>query len=684
MITSKIVISEPIKYALGQLIENSYNIQLNAYHNSIAPQGYRRVCCGKDIILEASDEAGMMYAIIDLAGEIKAHHEVSDLFVEPYIKKRGIKFNIPLDARTPSYSDASTSATKNIPVMWEFSFWQQFLDSMANNKYNVLSLWTLSPFPSLVKIPEFPNASIKDVKATTKPFHAGLIGTQMYTEEHKKGLYTVKRMSIDDKINFWRSVMQYAKSRCIEVYLFTWNIFVYGTEDSGYNLEDKIDSEITKQYVYSGTKALLRTYPLLAGIGVTAGENMKFKDEKVTNKEEAVEKDIYFIRETYGKAIDDYLLKNPDRKITLIHRLQMSRYDKIVKAYKDFKGNFEMSFKYSQAHMYSSTKPIFINKLLKEKSEDLKIWLTVRNDDYYMCRWGDPRFAKEYILNMPLYCMSGFYMGPDGFTWGRDFMTRDDDRHPLVMDKMWYMFEIWGQLSYNINLNDTFFITSISLRFHIQYNDAIQVYHCWKEASSIIPEFNCVHWHDLDFQWYPEGCCMYKPNSQDNVYFADINEFIDCPSMPGSGYVSVKEYVRNIIENNQMIGITPLMASKSIKNHALVAEQLLSKIEKYSDHEEFKRTCIDIRLMSILGYYYAIKEEAAVDLQMYKNTKEDSYIDSCIEKLVIAASYWRKYSSLATSVYIPQVLTRYLRKIDLEDFNELADLDCKLAEEYKE
>ena len=37
-------------------------------------------------------------------------------------------------------------------------------------------------------------------------------------------------MTIDEKIRFWRDVMQYAHDRGIEVYLFTWNIFTFGTE----------------------------------------------------------------------------------------------------------------------------------------------------------------------------------------------------------------------------------------------------------------------------------------------------------------------------------------------------------------------------------------------------------------------------------------------------------------------
>ena len=152
--------------------------------------------------------------------------------------------------------------------------------------------------------------------------------------------------------------------------------------------------------------------------------------------------------------------------------------------------------------MYSNTKPSFINDFLKEKNPDVKIWLTVRNDDFYMYRWGDPEFAQEYLRQMPVSCMQGFYMGPDGFTWGRDYMDKRDMAHPQFIAKMWYMFAIWGQLSYNLQLSREYFEQDIA--DHFETNQGRLLYDTWKAASDIIPEVNCTHWHDFDFQWYPE------------------------------------------------------------------------------------------------------------------------------------------------------------------------------------
>ena len=110
-----------------------------------------------------------MYGGLDLAEAIRLGTlaTIKDADHEPFIVRRGLKFNIPLDARTPSYSDAGDAAQQNIPEMWSRDFWHEFLDEMARHRFNVLSLWNLHPFPSLVKVPEYPDVALNDVKRTT-------------------------------------------------------------------------------------------------------------------------------------------------------------------------------------------------------------------------------------------------------------------------------------------------------------------------------------------------------------------------------------------------------------------------------------------------------------------------------------------------------------------------------------
>ena len=138
----------------------------------LVPQGYiiRRV--GNRIWVIGGDESGAMYGGMDIAEAMRigTFDTLADSDHAPYIAQRGIKFNIPLDLRTPSYSDCSDAFQANIPEMWSMDFWRAFLDAMATHRFNVLTLWNLHPFPSIVKVPEFPDVALADVWRTKMPF----------------------------------------------------------------------------------------------------------------------------------------------------------------------------------------------------------------------------------------------------------------------------------------------------------------------------------------------------------------------------------------------------------------------------------------------------------------------------------------------------------------------------------
>jgi len=72
----------------------------------------------------SGDAAGAMYGGLELAEQLrlKGVDGVVDTERVPFMPMRGTKFNIPLDLRTPSYSDMSDSAQQNIATVWDFDF----------------------------------------------------------------------------------------------------------------------------------------------------------------------------------------------------------------------------------------------------------------------------------------------------------------------------------------------------------------------------------------------------------------------------------------------------------------------------------------------------------------------------------------------------------------------------------
>ena len=134
-----------------------------SYIIRVQNEGGRRI-----ITVKGADAVGAMYGGLDIAEAIRTgtFDSLKDADQKPHVAKRGIKFNIPLDLHTPSYSNCSDAGQANIPEVWERDFWMDFLNSMARNRYNVLSLWSLHPFPSLVKVPEF--ASLDALREPSK------------------------------------------------------------------------------------------------------------------------------------------------------------------------------------------------------------------------------------------------------------------------------------------------------------------------------------------------------------------------------------------------------------------------------------------------------------------------------------------------------------------------------------
>jgi hypothetical protein len=287
-----------------------------------------------------ADPVGAMYGGLDIAEALRLGtiDQLKSGEHGPYVSRRGIKFNIPLDARTPSYSDAGDAAQQNIPEMWSMDFWHEFLDEMARDRFDVLSLWNLHPFPSLVRVPEYPDIALDDVMRTTEKFDTSfnLTGKDMVRPSMLAHLETVKIMSIDEKIRFWRDVMQYAHDRGIDVYLFTWNIFVFGT-DGKYGITSAQDNLTTIDYFRKSVAQTLITYPLLKGIGITAGENMQNLPGDFTNEK--------WLWKTYGEGTRDAKKLEPDRSIPLIHRIHQANLNEIKKEWRNYPDIFELESK---------------------------------------------------------------------------------------------------------------------------------------------------------------------------------------------------------------------------------------------------------------------------------------------------------------------------------------------------
>ena len=641
-------------------------IVFDTFQLGMGPQSFRIRREGKNVIrVVGGDSLGAMYGGLEVAEMIAIGgglDAVSEKARKPYVFRRGLKFNIPFDGRAPSYDDTGTSAQENIGPMWEWEFWEEFLDTLARNRYNVLTLWTNHPYPGIVDLKKYPGVSYDNVCRLREPVNTKtdrhFDNTDLMDPANVK---VIKKISLADKIAFWNKVFDRADARGIEVIVFHWNVYVFGAKGR-HGITDDMSNPRTIPYMRYCIAEFLKTYPQVDGIGITAGEHMRGQRASGFSNEQ-------WLWETYGQGVMDAKAADHDRQLRIIFRQHQADLGKIVDAFDEFDGPFNTGHKYARARLYSTSTSPYLDIEYRNALELYKVpcWLNLRNDDLFVLRWGDADYVREFLQNVPRDLMryeAGFYMGPDGFVFGREFVDKDPELSGRCeIDKHWYRFMLWGRLGYDLTLTRDCFEKHLGRRF--PETDAAQLYDTWATSSQIVRQVNKFFFRVNDFQFAPEGCIY-------NEGFLSLNQFFQYPPLKGSGILSVQDYAKAVTAGKPFDGITPMEVADKLDK---LAERSLAGAEKLQSAgkpgKELAATLTDIRAMAHLGRYYADKIRAAAQLAVFRaDSSKVEHKKLAVGYLGDAVQHWKAYAELASAAYRPQLLSRthYLdwRKI-LED-----------------
>jgi hypothetical protein len=641
-------------------------------HNTAKPStleigGFEIKKEGKVIYIIGGDHTGLMYGLLDVAETITLFglESIGDKTENPFMKMRGIKFNLPFEP----YTNADPFE-KNLETCKDMEFWKKFIDFLALNRYNCLSLWSEHPFHMMFRLEKYPD-------------------TCPYSEEE---LHFYKQL--------YKFIFGYAKARGIDVYIITWNIrlapfmakglglpaeFGNGYK-TGYNYVqgDFIHSErltdhyydatrqqltIVKDYFKECIKTLIMTYPDLKGIGTNAAEEM------AGNAEERHQ----WVTDVYIEALNEI-----GSKVPFIIRTNCGN-GKVAKdiVLDRYHGNEKyISWKYSNAHMYSHPLPQF-EKLWDAwdgvDTEDIKVIYTVRNDDFHTLRWGDPEYIKEYVKGMHKPYVNGFYWGADGYLWGEDFQHVPHGHMTWKYDfeKHWYQFALLGRIGYNAELKDKIWVAMFQKRYNEPWGEPI--YTILKTVSKIIPAVNRLFWIDYDFQWHPESLLSYKG-------FKNIIDFVNGTPMPGIGTIGIKEYAARKLAGEAINGETPEDIIKILSGSVSESERMLEGLEKdipteYQDGD-ILCTLLDMKAWCMLGEYYYNKFSAALELAYYELTGDSDYKNKAVSYLKQGLVCWKKLSEIGASHYMPYKMVRTGQIFGWSYYTQEVERDIHLAEEY--
>ena len=601
------------------------------------------------------DANGAMYGGLQIAENItfsgfKGSYNNEE---SPAILKRGVKFNLPLDKHSVTYESAgkvSDAAEQAIPHVWDFAFWAAWFDEMARQRYNVVSVWNNHPFTAMVKLADYPDVAIQNVT-----------GYNGYS----------KVMTMDEKIEHWRKVMAYAHARGFDFYLFNWNIWTDGATGKYGITDDKATattSQATIKYMRKCMTALLETYPDLDGFGITQGEHMS------GNKaDEAV-----FLSSTYGAGMAEFLKQHPERKFRFIHRWHQANFAEMKKNFAEIMKlpnvTFDMSYKYSKAHMYATAVPGWMTKseINSIKDNDLKCWQEVRNDSLHFVQWADPEFARAYLNGFPGHndWFRGFLLGADGFSPTKVFYSKNSvTQGQLEVQRRWYMSMLWGRLAYNPATPDAVFKNYLAQKY--PGVSAENLFNAWSKASRGLPKATeLVHGEmKLDWQWWPEACQSHKG-------FVTAAQFADATPGNGSTLCSIADTAAKKCKG----GKSSYALADEIEADAQSALSIVKDMSA-APNTELGVAINNIKAMSYLSIYYAYKIRGATHLKA--NEKEEAR-----DALGTAYCWWMKYSNLMDSMFTGMKMQRTANLSDwhvhdkavLKEYTDLGGKDIPVCE----
>ncbi|MBW8003248.1 MAG: hypothetical protein FVQ80_14725 [Planctomycetes bacterium] len=627
-----------------------------AIPSTIKDEGFqiKKLLKGDEVTLciLARDEKGAMYGILDLAEQIQINNGIKDVkekLSNPRFPFRAIKFNLPWD----SYR-TNEALSLHIETCRDLKFWQRFLDMMAENNFNVLSLWNRIPFTYMIRPKNFPKAcSLSD-------------------EE------------LEEWQDFWRQLFKMAKQRGIETYIVNWNIVVPHEFAKAYGAKYENDtSPIVRQYTRECITQLINEYDDLTGIGITLADWM----EGMTPEQRGD-----WTLETFIEGIKQ--AKRPCKFIYRSVRTGSPTQMRRVIDQADLPDPVWVEIKFNWSHGHSTPTLAMTHdyesgqideRFWEPKAENFKITWMIRNEDFFLLRWAQPDFIRQHIsLNGHDY-VGGYFIGSETYIPAKDYFHKQNAHvnWQYAFEKQWLYYMLWGRLLYDPSTSDDVFAAAFNHRYGAGIGDKmLKAYTLASNMPLRLASFYAATW---DFTLYSEG---FLASAQSRGLFDNVSEFISIDELIAHEtldptYLSIPDYVKSVTNNEAIKDsvLTPPELADALEKDAKAALLLIGPIS-IKDKPTLECEIADIKAWSFLSLYFADKLRAATALQTYRQTKKTDQKQKALTLLKNAVTHWdnliavtKPHYKQAHSVHLGQ------KKFSWETFREEVLRDIQIVQQ---
>jgi hypothetical protein len=286
---------------------------------------------------------------------------------------------------------------------------------------------------------------------------------------------------------------------------------------------------------------------------------------------------------------------------------------------------------------------------------------TIRNEDFFILRWGEPDFVREHIrTNVPDEgYVGGYFVGSEDYVPAVD-QSHLPDRHrtwQYAFEKQWLFYRTWGRLLHDPSTPDSLFVADFDERYG--RGTGSELLEAWRRASRMPLRLASFHAATWDHTLYSEG--FLAPRESRGLYdgvspFISIDELIDHETLDPA-YLSIPEFVSLVRKGAPIPAgrVTPLALADSLRADG---EDVLARVARLRGRElryagALECELLDLQAWARLSLYFAEKLRAGVALHAYRTQGDPARRREAVGHLEQALEQWQALAAVGDAHYRP-------------------------------
>ncbi len=594
--------------------------QLRVPEGGLKPEGFLLATCDDGTVaVMGADDSGALYGCLELAERVREAGKLPDeldVVDSPALKLRGTCIAMQKPYILPGRRVYEYPYTPELfPFFYDKAYWQEHLDTLADNRMNTLYLWNGHPFASLVKLEDYPYA------------------------------LEVSEETYEKNVEMFRYITKEADKRGIWVVQMFYNLILPKpfAEHHGLSTQLRHPTPEAADYTRKAIAEFVRQYPHV-GLLVCLGEAMQDVPEQVKWCTDVILPGVKDGMEQAG------LTEEPPVVIRAHATDPLVLMPEALKVY----SNLYTMAKYNGESL-TTTEPRGVWQGIHQSLSKLgsthvaNIHILANLEPF---RYGAPRFIQKSVqASRDRLGAGGLHVYPLAY-WNWPKSPDKTDEALKQYERDWIWFEAWGRYAWNPDidpqtdreywikrLTDVYGSPEAAALILDAYNDAGEC------APLLVRRFGIT---EGNRQTLSLG--MTLDQLVDPEKYGPYPELWLSQAPPGE---RLQEYADREWQGELHDGETPPSVIADVLDYSAKAVKTIDAAAPLvtKNREEFERLRNDLHCIRAMCENYAAKVNAAMLVLRYRHTGDVADMDKAAEYLAESLDVYRKLVELTDDTY---------------------------------